>query len=169
MEQNIFSISLQEYNGFKVWELDDIPKPNEVRSGTARYHGQRYVEQLMKSVNRKVFMNKEDRFLAPLYSILENSLENGVEDEAWIKWDDRSHYTRISWTGYLWKLPPEIKRRSVLIEILKIGTEIPPAELKVTLKKIADDKGDILIPPKVVSKLNLKNGDPVNVRMRICK
>jgi hypothetical protein len=40
--------------------------------------------------------------------------------------------------------------------------------MRISLKKIAEDKGDILIPPKMASKLNLKNGDAVNVKMKLC-
>ncbi|MBN1539267.1 MAG: hypothetical protein JW939_03915 [Candidatus Thermoplasmatota archaeon] len=168
MNSDIFSVCLEECNGMKVWEMDDIPRPTEVNCGTARYHGQRNVEQLLKIINHKAFMNHEERFLDPLFSIFESSLEQGVEDESTVQWDDRSHYTRISWTGYTWKLPPEIKRRTVLIEITRSGEDGPSGEIAIPLRKIADDGGDILIPPKIVSRMNLRIGCPVNVRIRFC-
>ncbi|MBN1389072.1 MAG: hypothetical protein JXA22_00350 [Candidatus Thermoplasmatota archaeon] len=166
MGSDIFSVRIEESNGVKVWEMDDIPRPNEVNCGTAHYHGQRNVEHLLKVINQKAFMNHEDRFLDPLFSIFQSSLEQGVEDEGTIQWDDRSHYTRISWTGYTWKLPPEIKRRMVIIDITTPGEDFRSGEIMVPLRKIADDGGDILIPPKIVSKMNLRIGCPVNVRIR---
>jgi len=163
-----FSIHLHESNGMKVWEMEDIPVPNDVHCGTACYKGQKYVERLMKMLNHKAFMDHEDRFLEPMFIIFESSLEQGVEDEGTVQWDDRSYYTRISWMGYSWKLPPEIKRRSVEIEISKIGTDEKAEMIRIPLKKIASDGGDILISPKIASKLNLKIGNTINVGIRFC-
>lgn len=169
MDNEIFSICLQESNGIKIWEMDDIPQPNEVNCGKAHYHGQKYVEYLLKIINKKAYMNSEERFLVPLYSIFVSSLEQGVEDEGTIQWNDRSHYTRISWTGYSWKLPPDIKKRMVQIEISKIGEQEMVGKIRIPLKKLADDRGDILISSKIVSKLNLKNGHIVNVKIQFCQ
>jgi hypothetical protein len=166
MVNDSFSIHLQENNGMKVWELEDIPIPNDVQCGTACYNGQKNVERLIKIINHKAFINHEDRFLEPMFSIFESSLEQGVEDEGTIQWDDRSHYTRISWTGYSWKLPPEIKKRMVEIDICKVGGNDVIGKIRIPLKKIAKDGGDIQISPRIVSKLNLKNGNIVNVKMR---
>ena len=168
MNTDIFSICLLESNGMKVWELEDIPQPNEVNCGTAHYHGQKNVEHLLKIINRKAFMNHEERFLDPLFSIIESSLEQGVEDEGRIQWNDRSHYTRISWTGYSWKLPQDIKRRMIQIDISKVGEHDSVGKIRIPLRKLADDGGDILISPKIVSKLNLKNGNAVTVKIQFC-
>ena len=168
MDNETFSICLHESNGMKVWEMDDIPQPNEIRCNTAHYQGQKYVEQLLKIINQKAFINHEERFLDPLFSIFESSLEQGVEDKGTIQWDDRSHYTRISWTGYSWKLPPDIKKRMVQINISKVGEHDSVGNIRIPLRKIADDRGDILISSKIISKLNLRNGNAVNVKIRFC-
>ena len=168
MVNESFSIHLHENNGFKVWEMEDVPIPNHISCGTALYNGQKNVERLIKIINHKAFINREDRFLEPMYSIFESSLEQGVEDVGKIQWDDRSHYTRISWTGYSWKLPPEIKRRMVEIDISKTGEDSPVGKIRISLKKIANDGGDILISPRIISKLNLRNGNIVNVKIRFC-
>ncbi|MEA3559074.1 MAG: hypothetical protein U9R75_07470 [Candidatus Thermoplasmatota archaeon] len=152
----------------KVWEMDDIPQPNEVHCDSAHYHGQKYVEQLLKIINQKAFMNNEERFLDPFFSIIKSSLEQGVEDEGTIQWDDRSHYTKISWTGYSWKLPPDLKKRIVQIDISKVGEHEPVGKIKISLRKMAENKGDILISPKIISKLNLRNGNVVNVKIQFC-
>jgi hypothetical protein len=168
MDNNIFSVCLHENNGIRVWEMEDIPQPNEVNSGTAHYHGQKYVEYLLKIINQKAFMDHEERYLDPLFSIFESSMEQGVEDEGTIQWNDRCHYTRISWTGYSWKLPQDIKKRMVQIELAKVGEQETVGRIKVPLRKIAEDGGDILISSKIISKLKLKNGNPVLVRMQFC-
>jgi len=135
---------------------------------TADYMGQRYVEQLLKIVNKKAFINNEDDFLEPFFSIFESSLEQGVEDESTIQWDDRCHYTRISWTGYSWKLPQEIKRRLVQIDISKLGGGNPVGQIRIPLRKIADDGGDIQISSRIMSKTKLRNGDPISVKIQFC-
>lgn len=168
MDDDLFSIYLQESNGMKIWEMDDIPQPNDVNCGTAHYHGQKNVEHLLKILNQKAYMNNEECFLDPLFSIFKSSLEQGVEDEGTIQWDDRSHYTRISWTGYSWKLPPEIKKRMVQIDISKVGEHEKVGKIRITLRKIADDGGDILISAKIISKLDLKKGNIVTVKIRFC-
>ena len=166
MNNEIFSIHLQESDGMKVWEMDEIPQPNNVICGMAYYHGQNNVEKLLKILNHKAFMNNEECFLNPLFSIIECSLEQGVEDEGTIQWDDRSYYTKISWTSYSWKLPPNIKRRRVQIAISKVGEPHSVGNIQISLKKIADDGGDIRISPKMISKLNLDLGNAVTVKIR---
>ncbi len=161
-----FSIQIQENNGLKLWEIDGIPQPNNVLEGMAHYNGQGNVENLLKIINHKVYKDHEERFLDPLYSIFNSSLEQGVGDDGTIQWDDRSHFTRISWTSYTWKLPPEIKRKRVQITISKVGDNNSIGTFIITLRKIADDGGDIQIPAKIISKLNLKNGNSVSVRIR---
>jgi hypothetical protein len=168
MVNESFSIHLNESYGMRVWEMEDIPPPNGVSFGQAHYNGQKNVENLIKIINKKVFMNNEQRFLSPLYSILESSLEQGVESEGLIQWDDRSYYTRTSWTSYSWKLPNEIQRRMVRIDITKIGDEDHFIRMQIPLKKIAKDGGDILLSPKVAAELNLKNGNRVNIKIRFC-
>jgi hypothetical protein len=168
MVNESFSIHLQKFDGIKIWEMDGVPQPNDVYSNTAFYHGQKNVENLIKIINQKAFMDHEDRFLYPLFSIFESSLMQGVEDEGVVQWDDRSHYTRISWTSYSWKLPPDIKKRMMDIEITKVGGNGQVGEIKIPLKKIADNGGDIQIPPRFMSKLNLRNGDIVKIKMRFC-
>ena len=163
-----FSIHIQEDNGFKVWEMDGIPPPNDVIAGVAYYNGQGNVEKLLKSINQKVYKDKEERYLNTLYSILKSSLVQGVEDEGTIQWDDRSHYTRISWTDYTWKLPPDIKRKKVRITISKVGDYDTNSTIIISLQKIADDVGDIKILAKTISKLNLKIGNAVTVKIRFC-
>jgi hypothetical protein len=152
--------------GMKVWEMKDIPIPNDVKYGIARYNGQKNVERLIKIINQKAISNREHRFLESLFSIFESSLEQGVEDEGTIQWDDRSFYTRISWTGYSWKLPPEIKKRIVIIDISKVGNNEEVGNLRIPLKKIAMDGGDIRISPRIISRLDLRNGDKVNVKLK---
>ena len=169
MVNESFSIYLRETSGMKVWEMDDIPIPNDVISGTACYIGQKNVERLMKIINQKAFINGEDRFLEPMFLIFENSLEQGVEDEGTIQWDDRNHYTKISWTGYSWKLPVQIKKRMVEIDISRVGEKDKVGKIKISLKKIAQDGGDIQISPRIISKLSLRNGNVVNVKMRFCR
>lgn len=159
------SVSLQDIHGMKPWEMKDFPPPNEVEGGMATYRGQKYIENLMKILNQKVYQEHDERLLPYIYEIFEKSIEYGVEDEGTILWDDRSHYTRISWTGYSWKLPNELKRRKVKVRISKLEDEDINAEFKVPLTKIANDGGDILIAPRLVSKMNLKKGNQVSVRM----
>ena len=165
METKPFSISIEEMDGMRIWELDDIPKPMNVVGGTAQYVGQKYVEQLMKKVNQKAFMDHEEWFLDPLFSIFQSSLEQGIVDEGTVNWNGRSNFTRISWTCYSWKLPQEIKRRVVQIEISKAEEGAPVGTMEIPLTKIANDGGDILISPRIVSKLGLKKGNTVNVKM----
>lgn len=166
MVNEMFSINLEESDGVRVWEMDDIPQPNTVYQGTARYNGQKNVENLIKVINQRAFIDHEDRFIDPFFSIFERSLEQGVEDEGIIQWDDRSHFTRISWTNYTWKLPPEIKRRMVQIDISKRGENESVGKIRIPLSKIANDGCDILISSRIITKLNLKNGIAVNVKMR---
>ena len=169
MVNKSLSIRLHETNGMKVWEMKGIPIPNDVKYGIACYNGQENVERLIKIINQKAFLGREDLYLEPLFSIFESSLEQGVEDEGTIQWDDRCFYTRISWTGYSWKLPPAIKKRNVDINISKIGEDGKAGNFRVQIKKIAGDGGDIQISPRIASKLNLKSGNKVNVKMRFCK
>ncbi len=166
MDNEFFSVTIQETNGTKVWESDDLPRPNDVNCGTAHYSGQKNVEYLLKLMNQKAFINHEERFVDPFFSIFESSLEQGVENEGTIQWDDRSFYTRISWASYTWKLPPEIKKRIVQIDISRAGETDPVSRIKVPISKIANDGGDILISPRIISKLKLKNGSPISVRIR---
>ncbi|MFO8050203.1 MAG: hypothetical protein R6V01_00700 [Thermoplasmatota archaeon] len=166
MDDQAFSICLQECNGIRVWEMEGIPQPNEVDRGTALYYGQGYVENLIKTVNHKAYMEHEELFMGPLFYIFECSLEQGVEDVGLVQWDDQRHYTRISWTGYSWKLPHEIKRRTVSIEISKLGENEVTGRILISLKKIAEAGGDIQIPPKIVSKLDLRNGNEIRIKMK---
>lgn len=168
MNDESFCIHLTEINGFKTWEMEDIPLPHSVSSGNAKYNGQKYVEQLLKAINRKAFMEHDESYIAPFLSIYESCLEQGVENESMIHWDDKSFYTRISWTGYTWKLPPELKRRMVKVEISKLGSDEQEAQIRIPLKKIADDGGDILLSPRMVSKQNLRSGNTVKVKIRFC-
>ncbi len=169
MDRDILTISIQESNGMKLWELEDIPQPNEVNCGTAHYYGQKKVEHLLKAINTKAFNNHSERFLDPFFSIFESSLEQGVKEEGTVQWDDRSFYIRISWAGYSWKLPQEIKRRMVQIDISKVGVEGSEGMIRIPLKKLADDGSVILISPKIASKMNLRNGNPVIVKIRFCE
>lgn len=166
MKDDSFFVNIEEYNGMKFWEMDDIPIPNDVNLGMARYNGQRYVEQLLKVMNKKAFLEHEDNLKVPFYLIFESSLEQGVENEARIQWNDKFYYARLSWTSYSWKLPHEIKRRSVQIDISKVGASDKVERIQVPLKKIADDGGEILISPKIVSKLDLRNGNSVNIKIK---
>ena len=168
MVNESLSIHLHEDDGLRIWEMEGIPSPDSIHNGIAHYHGQKKVENLIKRINQKVFMDHEDRFLGPLCSIIESSLEQGVEDVGSVQMDNRSFYTRISWTGYSWKLPPELKRLIVEIDISKVGINDIAGKIKVPLKKIATDGGDILISNKIASKLDLKNGNIIKVRMRFC-
>ena len=168
MSNDDFSIFLQESKGLRVWEMDEIPHPTDVNCDTAHYRGQKNVEHLLKVINKKAFMYNEERYLDPLFSIFESSLERGVEDEGTIQWNDRSHYTRISWTGYSWKLPPDLKKRMVQIDISKLGEDDSVSKIRISIRKLADDGGDILISSKIISKLNLKKGNAVTVKIRFC-
>ncbi len=161
-----FKINIYEKDGMRLWEMDDIPAPNGIEEDTAFYCGQKNVEQLLKTVHRKAYINKEEACLDALFAICERSLEQGVVDDGTISWKDDVQYTRISWTSYFWKLPPALKRRSVDIIINKQGRPEMQGSMTVSLKKIADDDGDIHLPPKIRSKLNLRNGDTVTVRIK---
>ncbi|MCU0799668.1 MAG: hypothetical protein MUC62_08355 [Candidatus Thermoplasmatota archaeon] len=167
MDNGIFSISLQESNGLRIWESDDLPQPNEVSSGTARYYGQRTVKELLRMVNQKAFIDHMDRFLDPMFSIFESALEQGVEENASVQWDDNDHFIKTSWTNYSWKLPPELKRRMVQIDISKTEGQ-SEGTIKVPFKKLADDGSVILLSPKLLSKMNLRKGNPVTVKVRFC-
>ena len=53
MNDDPFSVSIDEFDGFRFWEMEDIPIPNNVNLGTAKYIGQGDVEQLLKILNKK--------------------------------------------------------------------------------------------------------------------
>ncbi len=168
MSNGTFSISVQESNGFKIWEVDDLPQPTEVSSGKASYYGQRNVKELLRMVNQKAFIDHMDRFLDPMFSIFESALEQGVEENASVQWDDEDHFIKTSWTNYSWKLPPELKRRMVQIDISKNEGKCSEGTIKVPFKKLADDGSVILLSPKLLSKMNLRKGNPVTVKVRFC-
>ena len=161
-----FRIIVPEMSGMKLWEMKDIPSPNGMEGGAAFYCGQKYVEQLMRTVHRKAYVNKEEPCLDALFSICERSLEQGVVDDGRVSWKDATHYARISWTSYFWKLPLNLKRRIVQITMEKVGKPDIHGIFKVSLKKIADDDGDIHIPPKIMSLLSLRNGDPLRIKIK---
>ncbi len=166
MNEDIFSIDLCEMNGIRIWEVDDIPHPNVVTDNIAQYRGQRYVEQLMKVVNQKIYRENQDRYLDSLFQIFDKSLEEGVEDVGKILCDDRSYYTGISWTGYSWKLPTELLKRNVDIEFRMIDDDEVIGKMKIPFKKIAGDGGSIMISPRLFSNMRLKVGSEVRIRMR---
>ena len=166
MNDENFSIDLHEMRGVRIWEVKDVPHPNVVSDNIAQYRGQRYVEQLMKAVNQKIYKENEDRYLDSLYEIFDKSLEEGVEDVGKILWDDRSYYTSISWTGYSWKLPQELLKRSVDIEFRMIDDDAVIGKMNVSIKKIANDGGSIMISPRLFSSMRLKVGYEVRIKMR---
>jgi hypothetical protein len=166
LQNDNFTIDLREINGIKIWEIEDIPHPNVVTSDIAQYRGQRYVEQLMKVVNQKIYKENEDQYLDSLFQIFEKSLEQGVIDQSKIHSDNGKFYTKISWTGYSWKLSRDLLKRQVKIEFIDIMDDEPIGEMTLIFKKIAEDGGCIFLSPRLFSKMNLKPGNDVKIHMR---
>ena len=169
MHNENFSIDLQEINGIRIWEIDDIPHPNLISSNTVQYRGQRYVEQLLMVVNKKIYRENEDQYLDSLFQIFEKSLEQGIISQGKVQGDNGKFYTKISWTGYSWKLPRELLVRPVKVEFHDISNDKPICEMKITFKKIAEDGGCIFISPRLFSKMNLKLGNDVRIKMKFTK